>query len=422
MGAEASDIVLYIYGDTDWKDLLTQYDGQKITYDGIGNPLTYRDGMSMTWQNGRQLATLNRTGTTISYQYNGEGIRTGKTVNEVETKYYLDDAGTILAEEKGGVMVRYLFDENGTRIGLILNGNSYFYDFNVQGDVVVLRDAVGTVVVRYVYDAWGKLVAVTDATGTEITESTHVGHMNSFRYRGYYYDAETGFYYLQSRYYDAEVGRFVNADGYTSTGQGLLGNNMFAYCGNNPINREDPSGRFWKEVGNFFKKVGAVIVDTVKTVFGAGSSTVATISETKTMIIPDPSPITVETGTEITKNISQQGDSTKPISVYAEGNLTYPIKSSVIGLKINISKFTLNVNLALDDIKVSGNITKNNTTNGFGIKANLSQLKVGFEGWTTIQWDNNMNTAYTNVNLSALPLAMAYAVVATGQSNTAYSY
>ncbi len=262
--ATASDIALYIYGDTDWKDLLTQYDGQTITYDEIGNPLTYRDGMSMTWQNGRQLAALNRAGTTISYQYNGDGIRTGKTVNGVETKYYLDDAGTILAEEKGGVMVRYLFDENGTRIGLILNGDSYFYDFNVQGDVVALRDAVGTVVVKYIYDAWGKLVAVTDATGTEITDNTHVGHMNSFRYRGYYYDAETGFYYLQSRYYDAEVGRFVNADDIIIIDSQPIIYNLYAYCENNPINYWDPSGHFG--INKMFQQVLSVVINVVKIV------------------------------------------------------------------------------------------------------------------------------------------------------------
>ncbi len=62
------------------------------------------------------------------------------------------------------------------------------------------------------------------------------------RYRGYVFDQETGLYYLQSRYYNPEVGRFINADAYTSTGQGMLGNNMFAYCNNNPVNRQDPSG------------------------------------------------------------------------------------------------------------------------------------------------------------------------------------
>jgi len=62
------------------------------------------------------------------------------------------------------------------------------------------------------------------------------------KYRRYYYDVETGWYYLNSRYYDPALGRFLNADTYASTGQSVLGSNMFAYCLNDPINRVDPSG------------------------------------------------------------------------------------------------------------------------------------------------------------------------------------
>ncbi len=76
------------------------------------------------------------------------------------------------------------------------------------------------------------------------TSTSHVGNVNPFRYRGYYYDSETGLYYLNSRYYDPEVGRFISVDGYVSTGQGLLSNNMFAYCNNNPVMYKDSSGQF----------------------------------------------------------------------------------------------------------------------------------------------------------------------------------
>ena len=72
--------------------------------------------------------------------------------------------------------------------------------------------------------------------------SSTLGELNPLRYRGYIYDAETGFYYLQTRYYDPQVGRFVNLDGLLSTGQGLLSYNMFAYCNNNPVCLSDPSG------------------------------------------------------------------------------------------------------------------------------------------------------------------------------------
>ena len=100
-------------------------------------------------------------------------------------------------------------------------------------------------VATYEYDPWGKLLAVKDADGNAITSATHAALKNPLRYRGYYYDSDTGFYYVSSRYYDPVVGRWINADGYVSTGQDIAGYNMFAYCSNNPVNRKDPTGQFW---------------------------------------------------------------------------------------------------------------------------------------------------------------------------------
>ena len=83
-----------------------------------------------------------------------------------------------------------------------------------------------------------------------ITSSTHIANVNPIRYRGYYYDSETGMYYLKSRYYDPQVKRFLNADGYVQTGDGLYDKNMFAYCLNNPVNSSAPTGKFaWIVVG-----------------------------------------------------------------------------------------------------------------------------------------------------------------------------
>ena len=97
---------------------------------------------------------------------------------------------------------------------------------------------------RYTYDAWGKPLTITDGNGVDVSEDpNHIANLNPLRYRGYYWDSETGLYYCQSRYYDPETGRFINADGMVDTGQGIIGNNMFAYCLNNPVNRLDPSGQ-----------------------------------------------------------------------------------------------------------------------------------------------------------------------------------
>ena len=84
--------------------------------------------------------------------------------------------------------------------------------------------------------------AVLDGNDNPITDSSHFAIVNPFRYRGYIYDTETGFYYSQSRYYDPEIGRFINADGYVTTDQGFAGCNMFLYCGNNPVNYQDVDG------------------------------------------------------------------------------------------------------------------------------------------------------------------------------------
>ncbi len=119
---------------------------------------------------------------------------------------------------------------------------TYYYITNYQGDVVALLDSDYDVVARYTYNAWGELVSVTNDQGTLITDPTNIAHLNPLRYRSYYYDTETGFYYLQSRYYDPTLCRFLNADSYASTGQGFAGYNMFAYCGNNPIKFCDEQG------------------------------------------------------------------------------------------------------------------------------------------------------------------------------------
>ena len=134
----------------------------------------------------------------------------------------------------------YQYDEQGNIIGMQYNGTQYYYIKNLQGDIIGILDNELNQVVKYDYDSWGKVIAITDATGTEITDQNHIGHINPYRYRSYRYDSETGLYYLQSRYYNPEWGRFLNADGYI-TGVSI-GNNLYAYCCNNPINYYDPYG------------------------------------------------------------------------------------------------------------------------------------------------------------------------------------
>ena len=143
----------------------------------------------------------------------------------------------MLAEKTGDQVLTFYYDDRDRPVSVELNGTRYYYRQNLQGDVIGLYSG-GAQVVSYTYDPWGKLLSITDTSGTDI------GAINPLRYRGYYYDTETGFYFLQSRYYDPTMGRFINADGYVSTGQGISSYNMFAYCLNDPVNHSDPDGNF----------------------------------------------------------------------------------------------------------------------------------------------------------------------------------
>ncbi len=146
----------------------------------------------------------------------------------------------------------FSYDESGQAIGFQTKTTAgwiyYYYVRNLQGDVVSLYrlDGADTLafVANYKYDPWGRILSVTDANGSPITNPANAALINPLRYRGYYYDSESGFYYLQSRYYDPAIGRFINADSYGSTGQGFLGYNMFAYCGNTPVICADPTGQY----------------------------------------------------------------------------------------------------------------------------------------------------------------------------------
>ena len=208
-------------------------DGEVITYDAIGNPTSYHNGTwwSFGWEQGRQLATASNGTDTVSYTYDADGLRTSKTVNgTVHTYYY---AGSkLLRETYGTNTLDFFYDASGYPFALKYNGDLYYYITNLQGDVMSIVDAQGEVVAAYEYDPYGNILT---ATGP-------LADVNPLRYRGYVYDNETNFYYLQSRYYDPEIARFLNADSYASTGQGVLGNNMFAYCLNNPIIYTDTTG------------------------------------------------------------------------------------------------------------------------------------------------------------------------------------
>ena len=158
---------------------------------------------------------------------------------------------TIKTNNSLTAVLDFIYDESGKPFALkySTNGTSfqtYYYVLNLQGDVVKLIHYIPGFeyesVATYEYDAWGN-----------VSSSGRLAEINPLRYRGYYYDNETGFYYLQSRYYDPANRRFINADSYISTNSiDMISYNMFAYCGNNPVIHFDPSGHFLEELLNHF--------------------------------------------------------------------------------------------------------------------------------------------------------------------------
>ena len=214
--------------------------GQAITYDAIGNPINYR-GRQHYWS-GRDLNTVVvGSASAVQFAYNAAGQRISKSYANNTTKFYYDDSGNLIGMRQNydqpiKFQVNYA---TGEIDGFTQGTNTYWYRKNQQGDVTgIFNTAYGNTAlfVEYEYDAWGNVISITgDGAST-------IGQTNPIRYRGYFYDTETGYYYLNSRYYDPTTGRFLNCDVYASTGQGVLGCNAFAYCLNNPITFGDPNG------------------------------------------------------------------------------------------------------------------------------------------------------------------------------------
>jgi len=236
-----------------WKDQLTKIEYyvsgslsyfQTFTYDDSGNVTNLVDSRtsyankSYEWE-GRQLVEYLAYSNSLSFKYNDQGIRTQKvqvTPSGTTTINYILDGDKVLVESRSnGITLYFTYDVDGTLLSMNYNGNEYFYITNMQGDIIELVDINGNSVVKYNYDAWGNIIYKSGGSLADI---------NPYRYRGYRYDIETGWYYLQSRYYDPSIGRFINADGLFGQDGHLLSNNTYAYALNNPVIFVDNDGKF----------------------------------------------------------------------------------------------------------------------------------------------------------------------------------
>ena len=262
----------FSYGNAAWPDELTSVNGTSLTYDANGNVLTYGN-MEFEWTNGRTLSQItvnpedeNGTADVYSYTYDESGIRSSKTVNGTTT-YFTTKDGVILSQTDGTNTMYFQYDNSGNPTGFLYNGTQYLYLTNQMGDVIGITDNTGALIATYTYGAWGEVMATTPATAGSSAQLA-IANANPLRYRGYYLDQETGYYYLQSRYYDSGLSRFINADTpeiISFTNSEWAGNNLFVYCCNDSINSIDPSGELsWSKVKNIFTSIIDIIKAKIK--------------------------------------------------------------------------------------------------------------------------------------------------------------
>ena len=243
----------YAYAQNSWRDRLTSFNGQTITYDATGNPETYM-GKTMEWERGRQMMKCETDNTHYSeYDYDMQGVRLKKYVvngNLITTSKYYYDNNRLLREKRTGfnaVDITFIYDGDeiiGFSLGM---DDMHYYRKNIFGDIVGIYAVSGEREAEYAYDAWGNCI-VYDANRNVITPTSapfNVGIINPIRYRGYYYDNETQLFYCNSRYYSPELCRFISPDSIEYLDpESINGLNLYAYCYNNPIMYSDPSGHF----------------------------------------------------------------------------------------------------------------------------------------------------------------------------------
>lgn len=330
----------YEHNNSNWEDQLTKLNDLNISYDKIGNPILIGDS-KLEWINGRELAKYEDGNNSYQYEYNQNGIRTKKILNGVETKYY-HDLNKIVIEDRNGQVIRYIRDDNGDLIELQYNNEIYYYQKNYQDDIIGIYDSEYRLLVEYTYDTWGNIISIKDNLGADITDEKHIGLINPFRYRGYYYDSETNLYYLNSRYYSPKFRRYINADSVVLSNDNNLGTNLYLYIENNPVLNSDENGHFsfWDALDivsfvdslvNMVKEptwgnAGSLALDTIGLLPVLPSVGVAAKGITKI------STKTTKTTKVITKSVNMLDDSA---SAYQKGKLGEDIVSEITGYKKN---------------------------------------------------------------------------------------
>ena len=222
----------------------------------MGRPTTYR-GMTTSWNKDGTLSNIGGKYSYIRRNYDGMFFERRIAVSPYNTIYTIVEGNKILVDN--GLTFIYILEKLA---GFIYNGTRYFYQRNIQGDITSIYNESGTLVAKYVYDAYGRH-KVLNASLEEDLDTSSIGNLNPFRYRGYYYDRVLGLYFLTSRYYDPETCRFISPDVISildETRSTINGLNLYMYCMNNPIMMVDPSGYMPKWLSTTLKITAGVAI------------------------------------------------------------------------------------------------------------------------------------------------------------------
>ena len=277
--AVASEGVVRSFCDT----TLYEYDergrllDERIAYDNAGRPIIYRNN-AVEW-NGSQMTKYGRN----IYEYDGNNYRVFKQTPTEKTYYNYDDSGNLRFERRGRTEINYVYDSNGIQgmrvtvptkdAATYYASEEYYYIKDRFGNVRVILDKSGNIMVEYNYDAWGNFEATSVGNAKIGGIAVDLVSLNAFTYRGYYYDKESGLYYLVNRYYDPITGRFISPDDISYLNSETIGGlNLYSYCLNNPIFYVDPDGHapipWW---GKLLIGIGVVLVGAVVTALTAGT-------------------------------------------------------------------------------------------------------------------------------------------------------
>ena len=316
-------------------------------------------------------------------------------------------------------MIYYIRDEEGSLIGLKYNDTIYYYIKNMAEDIIGITDSNFNKLCSYEYDSWGKIISIKDNDGNIITDASHIGLINPYRYRSYYYDSETKLYYLNSRYYNPEWDRFINCDSGISKYE-IDGLNLYQYALNNPINVYDEDGEWPKWLKKAAKKVaiGAAVIAVCAVavaVTGGASAGIAgyiAAGALKGAVIGATTGAAVSAATSTVKNRvttgSWKGTAKAAISGAADGFATGAATGAVTGTVSSTVKVKNAVNhwssgnfdTNLDSIKYHYNkhgaeIPHNNIVNYTNDALDFANRNKKVLQFSNPSWSNTMSPGFT---------------------------